>query len=294
MVVKRGVVACCNIFFPPLAVFLLTGAREDLFINSMLFLLAVLPSHVHGFYISWTYFSRKRRIRKGAYPGKRRPMIYSEKVQNGGASSSEVRSLKQDRLEERRQKEMKKREGGRIRRLLRRVVHREPGPDMITSPKEEYYDEWEQDIPTQLSRRESSRVITTAPVISRPSTRRRTASYDLDPERGALTLQRQTSLRGNNRGSWRNSTAYANEQALVRRQTSVRSPQMRIESVEYRPDLTRRHTMQGRASSNRRLSRRNSNDFADYVNRPALPSRPGTSWRDDINQWRETVPVAAY
>lgn len=60
----------------------------------MLFLLAIIPSHVHGFYISWTYFGRKRKVRKGQYPGPWRSFIYSEKVQYGGASRSEVEMLK--------------------------------------------------------------------------------------------------------------------------------------------------------------------------------------------------------
>lgn len=40
-----------NIFFPPLAVMMLTGLGADTALNCLLFLLAVIPSHVHGFYI---------------------------------------------------------------------------------------------------------------------------------------------------------------------------------------------------------------------------------------------------
>jgi uncharacterized membrane protein YqaE (UPF0057 family) len=40
-----------NIFFPPLAVMMMTGLGPDTFLNSLLFLCAVIPSHVHGFYI---------------------------------------------------------------------------------------------------------------------------------------------------------------------------------------------------------------------------------------------------
>ena len=79
---------------PPLGVLLLCGPEMDMIINCILFLLAIIPSHVHAFYISMTYFHRKRKVRKGKYPGPRRAGIYSEKVQNGGASSSEVRRLK--------------------------------------------------------------------------------------------------------------------------------------------------------------------------------------------------------
>jgi len=40
-----------NIFFPPLAVMMITGLGADTLLNSLLFLCAVIPSHVHGFYI---------------------------------------------------------------------------------------------------------------------------------------------------------------------------------------------------------------------------------------------------
>ena len=40
-----------NIFFPPLAVMMITGLGADTLLNSLLFLCAVIPSHIHGFYI---------------------------------------------------------------------------------------------------------------------------------------------------------------------------------------------------------------------------------------------------
>lgn len=51
-----------NILFPPLAVMIITGLGLDTAVNCLLFLLAVIPSHVHGFYISWVYFHRRRRV----------------------------------------------------------------------------------------------------------------------------------------------------------------------------------------------------------------------------------------
>jgi uncharacterized membrane protein YqaE (UPF0057 family) len=96
MVVKRTAVACMNILFPPLAVYMLCGAGQDLLFNSILFLLAVIPSHVHGFYLSFTYFNRKRKAKRGVYPGSPKHMIYSQKVQNGGASKKEMRKMKAD------------------------------------------------------------------------------------------------------------------------------------------------------------------------------------------------------
>ena len=78
---------------PPIAILLLTGPETDTFINAVLFLLGVIPSHIHGFYISCTYFHRKNKVRKGRYPGDWKPFIYSSKVQNGGVSEREVRRL---------------------------------------------------------------------------------------------------------------------------------------------------------------------------------------------------------
>ena len=96
MVVKRFTLTLINIFFPPLTILLLCGPETDLIINCLLFLAAIIPSHVHAFYISCTYFNRKRKVRKGIYPGKRRWGIFSQRVQNGGASDREIRRLKKE------------------------------------------------------------------------------------------------------------------------------------------------------------------------------------------------------
>jgi uncharacterized membrane protein YqaE (UPF0057 family) len=58
----RIMIMMVNIFFPPLAVAMLTGMGMDTALNCLFFLLAVIPSHVHGFYVSWVYFSRRRRV----------------------------------------------------------------------------------------------------------------------------------------------------------------------------------------------------------------------------------------
>ncbi|KAF2222676.1 putative stress response RCI peptide, partial [Elsinoe ampelina] len=73
-----------NIVFPPATVLIVTGAGMDTLINCFLFLLAVIPSHVHGFYLTWVYFARRHRAKRGRYPGKPHPMIYSDKINNGG------------------------------------------------------------------------------------------------------------------------------------------------------------------------------------------------------------------
>ena len=99
MVLKRLTITLINILFPPLAVLLLCGPETDFIINCLLFLAAVIPSHVHAFYISCTYFNRKRKVRKGVYPGKWRWGIYSERVQRGGASNTEIARLKREMAE---------------------------------------------------------------------------------------------------------------------------------------------------------------------------------------------------
>lgn len=101
---KRLVISFCNIFFPPLAVALLTGwTSHETFLNSMLFLLAVIPSHVHGFYISIVYFTRKRRVRQGKWPGKpHKAGIRSEKVLTGGAGWKGAETLKPSSRKDRR------------------------------------------------------------------------------------------------------------------------------------------------------------------------------------------------
>jgi uncharacterized membrane protein YqaE (UPF0057 family) len=100
MVFKRLTITLINILFPPLAVLVLCGPETDLIVNCLLFLAAVIPSHVHAFYISCTYFNRKRKARKGVYPGKWRWGIYSERVQNGGVSNREIARLKREMAKE--------------------------------------------------------------------------------------------------------------------------------------------------------------------------------------------------
>ena len=97
---------------PPLTVCILCGPSLDCLINCCLFLCGVIPSHLHGFYISCTYFNRKRKVRKGKWPGPRRGGIYSENVQNGGVTRDRVKVLRED-------EEVK-----RLERLERRVSKR--------------------------------------------------------------------------------------------------------------------------------------------------------------------------
>jgi uncharacterized membrane protein YqaE (UPF0057 family) len=90
---SRIIIFLCNIFCPPLAVLFICGPGMDFWINCLLFLLGVLPSHIHGMYISYTYFSRSRKVRRGRLPGRPRGGISSEKVQNGGASKRQLEQI---------------------------------------------------------------------------------------------------------------------------------------------------------------------------------------------------------
>ncbi|CAK3756457.1 hypothetical protein B0A55_03279 [Lecanosticta acicola] len=83
-----------NIIFPPVAIIILCGAASwDCMLNCALFILAVIPSHIHGFYLTCTYFHRRKKVKKGRYPGGPKSMIHSETILNGGASNAEVERL---------------------------------------------------------------------------------------------------------------------------------------------------------------------------------------------------------
>lgn len=72
---------------------LVAGVGMDALVNTLWFLCGVIPGHVHGFYVTWTYFSRKKKVRRGRYPGGPKPFIYSRRVINGDASDERVRQL---------------------------------------------------------------------------------------------------------------------------------------------------------------------------------------------------------
>jgi uncharacterized membrane protein YqaE (UPF0057 family) len=95
--VKRCIVLVFNLIFPPFAVAALAGwTSRDTLINSCLFLLAVIPSHIHGFIISMTYFSRKRKVRKNKFPGEESAFVFSEKVVTGGAGWEQYDELRRE------------------------------------------------------------------------------------------------------------------------------------------------------------------------------------------------------
>jgi len=288
MVVKRATIATCNILFPPIAVWMLCGAGEDLLISSVLFLLAVIPSHIHGFYLSWTYFNRKRKIRKGEYPGRWRPMIFSSKIQNGGASSKEVRQFKKDREREKSEKlQLKEQEGGRVRRLLRRLVHRksarsydidegyiEPITPSNQSSTVQRRISQQQNEPLMVSRNTSRRNSYTSPTEVIDAPRRHESSRRSHPPRAIL----QSSLLKRS----------GTDQRVHSRRNSIHG-----EAFDHsnRLSLKRGNTLESRRNSVGRSTSSDASALADYVARPALPVRPGSSYRDDIEQWRRSVPV---
>jgi hypothetical protein len=100
---------------------IVAGPGIDCILNTIFFIAGVIPGHIHGFYITCTYFYRKRKVKKGQYPGGRKVGIFSEKVWNGGASNEKVRDLllAQRREEETGEMKMNKRGSGRSSRLER-------------------------------------------------------------------------------------------------------------------------------------------------------------------------------
>lgn len=65
----------------------------DCHINTLFFIAGAIPGHIHGFYVTCTYFSRKRKVRKGRYPGRRKSGIWSKVVWHGGFSDERVDEL---------------------------------------------------------------------------------------------------------------------------------------------------------------------------------------------------------
>lgn len=41
---------------------MLCGPNWDFILNCLLFLLAIIPAHIHGFYISCVYFHRRHKV----------------------------------------------------------------------------------------------------------------------------------------------------------------------------------------------------------------------------------------
>lgn len=84
-------------------------------INTLLFIAGVIPAHIHGFYLSCTYYSRKRKVRKGRFPGGKKSFIYSQRVINGGASDETVEEIWKENVAMKQGRTRSKRMSGRVR-----------------------------------------------------------------------------------------------------------------------------------------------------------------------------------
>lgn len=58
----RITITTLNILLPPLAVLLICGPGWDIALNCILFICAVVPSHIHGVYLSIVYFHRRHKV----------------------------------------------------------------------------------------------------------------------------------------------------------------------------------------------------------------------------------------
>ena len=81
---------------PPLSILLLTGAGRDTLLSILLLIAGVIPSHIHAFYLSYVYFSRRKRVERGRYPGgvPRRRVVFDRRVWNGGVSDAVVEEIR--------------------------------------------------------------------------------------------------------------------------------------------------------------------------------------------------------
>jgi uncharacterized membrane protein YqaE (UPF0057 family) len=116
LIVEKLSLSLVNIFCPPLAVYLIAGAGPDVILNCVLFILGVLPAHCQSFYLTYVYFHRKRKVKRGQALGGKRPLIWSERVLRGGASAEEVRRLRQEADT----REVEKQRVKSVRRMRRR------------------------------------------------------------------------------------------------------------------------------------------------------------------------------
>lgn len=94
---------------------IVAGPGPDCIINTLLFIAGVIPGHIHAFYVTCTYFNRKRKVRKGRYPGGRKAFIYSEEVWNGGARRSVVEGLREEERFVKEERRTKRKGQGRER-----------------------------------------------------------------------------------------------------------------------------------------------------------------------------------
>ncbi|POS85441.1 hypothetical protein EPUL_003313 [Erysiphe pulchra] len=82
-VVTALILAIIILFFPPLAVFIVSGCGADLLINILLTLLGFFPGMIHAFYLEFVYFDRREKPPGSRPIAPQAPEVYSEPVQDG-------------------------------------------------------------------------------------------------------------------------------------------------------------------------------------------------------------------
>ncbi|USW53742.1 Putative proteolipid membrane potential modulator [Septoria linicola] len=83
-----------GIFLPPVAVYLLYGFGPDFLLNCALTIMGFIPGSIHQMCLDISYWNRRKKVRRGMYPGDRREWIFSKDAQNGGIGDEEVEKLR--------------------------------------------------------------------------------------------------------------------------------------------------------------------------------------------------------
>lgn len=142
---------------PPLAVMLVAGVGMDCLINTLWFLCGVIPGHIHGFYVTWTYFSRRRKVSKGRWPGGPKAFIYSQRVISGDASDERVRQLWKAEQRARDEEQLGRRRSSAARRGRRRSPVSAGGGSRLSAQRNGVGSRRVSPSPQYTSRRESRR-----------------------------------------------------------------------------------------------------------------------------------------
>lgn len=93
----RVAVAVLTMFCPPLAVIVLTGVGSpETILNVILYLMAIVPAYIHGFYVYWRHFHeneiRDRHQWEGVQRQSTRPRRHSNNNSGGSSRSPSSRS----------------------------------------------------------------------------------------------------------------------------------------------------------------------------------------------------------
>jgi len=234
-------------------------------------------------------FNGKERCEKANIQAVLRPMIFSEKIQNGGAPSSEVYQYKKERaLDKKEKQERRALNGGRTKRLIRKILFRNKDGNYSPVSSERYLASTGSSYPSPITRQQGSMIPADHNHLSRRRSRRR--SHHSEVAHVSHVAHRRTSVRSNPYGNRRSQMVeYSDHTDRPRRHQSFRNGQHcqsgGFQNLQH--DLMQTPLVQARSS----IGGRDSEVLADYLSRPTLPTRPGASYRDGIDQWRQNVPV---